>query len=311
MSNGITTGQSWTIAAAMLPFPPGDAHGNVAQEAAPEVWRREFATVAGCGFDAVDLTDTWVRPGDLSPARLSDLARAAADAGLGIPAISAVRRSVIDPEIGAENLAYSHRTIDAAAAISAPVVSIGLHRRLSSAQRAALFFWTVEGPSDKTDDDTWKLAVGRLRDLGRHATNVGVQLSLEMYEGTLLGTADQAVRLVEQVGSDNVGLNPDTGNLARVPGPIEHPLVTLEKTLPHANYWHVKNYLRLEDPAHGTYLAAPTSMELGLIDYRSALSIAADVGYSGALCVEHYGGDALSVMSTNRRYIESLLGTSL
>jgi sugar phosphate isomerase/epimerase len=68
--------------------------------------------VALAGFDHVDLTDSWLRPGDLLPDRLENLVRALKDNGLGVTAISSVRKSVInpDPEVSANHLAYTFRT---------------------------------------------------------------------------------------------------------------------------------------------------------------------------------------------------------
>ncbi|WNY35397.1 hypothetical protein Q9Q99_13040 [Curtobacterium flaccumfaciens] len=48
-----------------------------------------------------------------------------------------------------------------------------------------------------------------MRELGEHAASVGLPMALELYEDTYLGTADGAVRLVEEIGLDNVGLNAD------------------------------------------------------------------------------------------------------
>ncbi|MBD7918984.1 sugar phosphate isomerase/epimerase [Cellulomonas sp. Sa3CUA2] len=297
------TSEQWPIAAAMLPFP-------ASQDAPADTWVDHLAEVAYEGFTEVDLTDSWVQPGDLSPARVEELREALATVGLDPIALSAIRRSVIDPATGDENLAYSHRTIDAAAALGTKIVSVGLHRPLLPAQREAFWFWTEEGPADSTDAETWALAVTRLRELGRHAAEVGVQLSLEMYEDTLLGTAQSAVRLVQDIGDPNVGLNPDLGNLIRLHRPIEDFQAAVEACLPVSNYWHVKNYFRDEDRAAGTYTALPAPMEMGSVSYRKAIRTAVDVGFTGPFCVEHYGGDGLSVSARNARYIRRMLAVA-
>jgi sugar phosphate isomerase/epimerase len=298
---------AWPIAAAMLPFLATTASGTSVQDAPDEVWHAALAEVADAGFTEVDLTDTWVRPGDLSQPDLDRLARVIDGTGVHAEAISAIRRSVIDPETGDDNLAYSHRTIDAAAALGCSVVSVGLHRPLLPEQRTALWFWTVDGPHDSDDADTWALAVSRLRELGDHARSVGLQLSLEMYEDTLLGTADSAVRLVQDIDSDVVGLNPDLGNMYRLHRPVEPFLEALAKCLPYTNYWHVKNYYRLEDAATGTVMSAPAPMDSGSMNYRRAVKLALNAGFTGAFCVEQYGGDGLSVMARNRDYLRGLL----
>lgn len=299
---------TWPIAVAPLQLPPVARDGSAAQDADPESWLGSFRQIARVGFTDIDLIDTWVRAADLSAQRLEAFATAARTAGLRTAAISLIRRSVLHACDGEENLAYSHRAIDAAAAIGASVVSVGLHQELTPLQREQLWFWTVPGHTDLPGDpENWALAVTRLRELGRHADEVGVLLSLEMYEDTYLGTAASAVRLVEDIDMPGVGLNPDTGNLLRLHRPVEDWRELLERTLPYANYWHVKNYQRDEDRAAGRYTAMPATLENGVISYRDAVEIALSAGFQGVLCCEQYGGDGLSVSGTNRRYLQTIL----
>jgi len=298
------TAEDWPIAAAMLSL--GDAHPAGSPGDAAERWLDDLREVADAGFADVDLTDSWVRCGDLDGAGIALLRESLASAGLTAVSLSAIRRSVIDEQHGEAHLAYAHRTIDAAAELGVSVVSFGLHRALTARQREALWFWTVEGHRDPLEDaDAWHLAVARFRELGRHADEVGLLLSLELYEHTFLGTAASAVRLVEDIGLDVVGLNPDIGNLVRLHEPVEDWRAIAEATMPYANFWHVKNYARDEDPAAGLYSTVPTSLELGFIDYRSAVKIALRHGFQGVICVEHYGGDGLSVSATNRDYLRN------
>ncbi len=298
------TAENWPITAAMLPFPGTSAQGTHINDADPSAWAEVLTEVKEAGFANADLTDSWVRLGDLSPDRLAEFKQTAQDVGIGTPAISAIRRSVIDGRNWEANLAYSHRTIDAAAELGCEVVSFGLHQAITPEQQKQLWFWTVEGHKDPEGDrETWGNAVTRLRELGRHAAEVGLLLSLEMYEDTYLGTADSSVRLVQDIGLPNVGLNPDLGNLIRLHRPVEDWRVLVAKTLPYANFWHMKNYLRDEDASRDMYVAMPSPMESGLINYREAFKVALAAGFQGILCTEHYGGDGLSVSASNQDYL--------
>jgi len=290
----------WTVAGAMLPWKdPG---------ADPASWLRDLRTLAACGFAAVDITDSWLKPGRLGPTQLADLGSAIREADLTLAAISAIRCSVIDPIDGEANLAYSHATLDAAAELGCEIVSVGFHRPLTSAQKDVLWFWTVPGAEDERDEETYLLAARRIRELAEHGQTVGVRLSLEMYEDTLLGDAASACRLLDMVGHQNVGLNPDIGNLVRQQHPIDPIVATLEKVLPVTNYWHVKNCIRLEMPEKDTVLTYPAPLRTGVIDYRSAFALAAELDFKGPLCIEHYGGDMLGVMTENLAYCQELLG---
>lgn len=301
------TAETWPIAAMLLQFPAVTRDGVIVQDADPDHWRTTLEEVRDAGFRDVDVTDGWLRVGDLSETRLDELKRVADEVGIGIPGISLVRRSVIDAENGADNLAFTHRTLEAAAALGVTTVSVGLHQALTEGQKQQLWFWTAPGHVDPDDPEVWRLAVQRLQELGDHAAGLGILLSLEMYEDTYLGSADSAVRLVTDIDRPNVGLNPDLGNLIRLHRPIEDWREALEKTLPYANYWHVKNYSRDEDRAKDAYFAVPAPLEFGLISYREAVKIAISCGYQGAFCCEHYGGDGLSVSATNERFLRERL----
>lgn len=293
----------WPIAAAMINFA-----GTGAQDAPAEAWADTVQQVADAGFTHIDPTDSWVRVADLSPERRREFVDVIAAAGLRMESLSTARRSVIDPASGADNLAYSHRVIDTAAELGIGLVSFGLMRELTPAQQQALWFWTVDGPADPEDDPAVRdAAVSAFRELGDHAASVGVQVSLEMYEDTYLGTADSAVRLVESIDRTAVGLNPDLGNLVRLHRPVEHWRSMVDKVVPFANYWHVKNYYRIDDATTGTILTSPAPMEFGVIDYRYAVRAAIAAGFRGAFCTEHYGGDGLSVSATNREYLRRIL----
>ena len=300
------TAETWPIAASLLPFDSMPSHGAERDDGVEAQWSHVFETVRDAGFDAIDLTDTWVAFGDLSPAQRTAMRERIQREALMAASLSVIRRSVIDGRTGLENLAYSHRCLDLAAEWGVGVVSVGLHRPLTPQQRAQLWFWTAPGHRDPTDDPAqWDLAVRRFRELGRHAQEVGVLLSLEMYEHTYLGSGSSAVRLVEEIGMDVVGLNPDFGNLIRLHEPIEDWREVARQTLPYANYWHVKNYTRDEDAATGVIATSPTYLESGLIDYRSAVRWAIDGGFQGVICTEHYGGDGLSMSAANRDYLRS------
>lgn len=300
----VYTADNWPITAALLQFPATDDRGVHVNDADPSVWADVLSEVKEAGFACADLTDSWVRPGDLSQGRLAEFKQTADAVGVGVPVISAIRRSVIEEGRWEENIAYSHRTIDAAAELGCEVVSFGLHQAITAEQQKQLWFWTVEGYKDpQGNKQAWNNAVARLRELGRHAQEVGILLSLEMYEDTYLGTADSSVKLVQDIGLDNVGLNPDLGNLIRLHRPIEDWREMVAKTLPYSNYWHMKNYIRDEDEARGMYVTMPAPMESGLINYREAFKLALSVGFQGILCTEHYGGDGLSVTASNQAYL--------
>ena len=270
-------------------------------------WARELAEMRQAGFEAIDLVDSWLSPAQMTAVQLLELREILESLGLELAGVSVIRRSVIDPRDGQENLDFTLRSLDAAAALGAPIVSIGLHRPLLPAQKASQF-WMVPGPRDERDDANWALAIERIGAVASRAAELGMEVTLELHENTLVGSVEGAVRIVEGVGASNLGINPDIGNLIRVPQPLAFGwLDILQGALPYMNYWHAKNYIRLEHPATGIALSYPTELETGVVDYREAVRIAVAHGYTGPICIEHYEGDALGAIARGRRYLESVL----
>lgn len=298
---------NWPIAAAMIQYPNVLEDGSSVQEQSEDQWRETLVDVVEAGFTELDPTDSWLRLADLPQCRRAGFMDVVRSLALTVPAISTSRRSVIDPEYGDVYLSYGHRVIETAAEIGAQSVSFGLFGPLTAAQKQALWFWTEKGVGNPDDPDVWHKAVSRIRELGRHAKEAGIELSLEMYENTYLGTADSAVRFVTDVGLENVGLNADLGNLIRLHEPVEHWQEMMAKVAPFAKYWHVKNYTRSEDPASGLIMTHPAPLESGVIDYRRAIRMALSHGFSSAFLCEHYGGDGLSVSASNRNYLRRIL----
>ena len=303
----VWTRENWPIAAAMIQYQNLLPDGSSVQDQSAERWAVTLADVSDAGFTELDPTDSWIRIADLSPSRLDEFMGVVRDAGLTIPAISTARRSVIDPQHGDEYLEYCHRVIDTAAKIGAKAVSVGFFQALEPAQKKALWFWTAQGHVNPDDPQTWNKAVERTRELGLHAAELGIELALEMYEDTYLGTADSSVRFVTDVDLPNVKLNLDLGNLVRLHRPVEHWLPMMQKLAPFAGYWHAKNYYRTEDETTGLVVTAPAPLEFGVISYRVAIQMAIAEGFHSAFLLEHYGGDGLSVSATNREYLRRIL----
>jgi len=304
----LRTADTWPIAANMLSFGSTAADGTPNVDAPAESWRGQLQQVADLGFTDVDPTDAWLSIGEMTDARFAELLVVLKEVGLTVPSVSTTRRSVVDAARGEDYLRFGHTIIDRAPALGAEVVNFGFMQALTPAQEKALWFWLAEGHHDDLADAANRdLAVRRIRELADHAAEVGIQVSLEMYEDTYIGTPDLAVRFLEDVDRDNVGLNPDLGNLVRLHREIEDIPTMFEKVLPHTNFWHIKNYTRDVDLATGAYATHPTPLVQGVVNYRVMIRRALELGFEGVFVCEHYGSDSLGVAALNREYIRGVL----
>lgn len=307
------TADTWPIGVGLPQLAGTTPDGRDVTTVGAAAWRPAFHEVAAAGFTEIDLFTSHIRISDLDAGGRAALLRTLDEYGLRISAVPLARRSIIDadPERAATNLQFALDVVRAAGELGVGLVCLGLHQPLTQAQQEAHWFWLAQGEEDPDDPAVWAAAVEGFQKIGEEAARAGVEISLEMYEGTYLGTSESSVRLKTDIGLANVGLCPDIGNIVRLHRPVEDWRTMLEVMLPHTNYWQLKNYLRDYDPATGAYFSAPAPLESGFINYRDAIAMALEAGFDGPMCVEHYGGDGLSVSATNRDYIRRILHAKL
>ncbi len=276
--------------------------------AGPMSWRSELKQLRRCGFSRVDLLDSWLPFAQLTASEIDDLGSILAELGLTAPCLGTSRRSVIDPELGEENLEYTVKILEVAHRLRLRKVGVGFHPALIDVQRESAQFWEHAGPADDRTDENWDIAARRLAVVCDAAANLDIDVNIELYEDSLLCTSDDATRLMAAVDRTNFGVNPDLGNLVRSVTPLrESWLDTFRGCLPHMTYWHLKNYTRSTLAAGGPFAVAPTALGDGAIDYRLAVKEALKAGYTGPMVVEHYGGDALWMQERSAEYLRRLV----
>ncbi|MGP5709167.1 sugar phosphate isomerase/epimerase family protein [Brachybacterium alimentarium] len=303
------TAENWPIGANMLSFGNTTPDGTPTLEASSSVWASQLRQVKALGVDQIDPTDAWLPLAKLSDERVEEFRSVLDGEGMTLSSISMTRNSVVDVTNGEQNVADALRFIELAPSFGVQVVNTGFMQATTEAQNKAIWFWLADGHVD--DPALRDLAIERIRTLGDAARDQGIEVSLEMYEDTYVGTADEAVSFVKDVGHESVGLNPDIGNLVRLHREVEPWEDMFEKVLPHSNFWHIKNYTRDFDPATGAYSSAPMPLKYGYINYRKVILRALELGYSGPFCCEHYGSDSLGVIAENVQYIRQVLASAL
>ena len=273
----------------------------------PDGWRHDLGRLVRAGFTAVDLVDGWLPFLALTPHELDDL-RGVLDAlGLACTGLSVSRISLVEPGLEAQNLERTLAALEVAVRLGVPVLEIGFHPRLD-ARTDGIWFWEVPARADERTEAVWSTAAAAVAQVCDAAARVGLAVSVELYEDSLVCTGADVVELIARVDRTNLGVNPDLGNTYRSATPQREPwLDTLRGAAPHMNYWHVKNYARSSARREGPFAVHPTALGDGDVDYRLALRTVLAAGYRGPVVVEHYGGDAMWMQEQGRAYLERLL----
>jgi sugar phosphate isomerase/epimerase len=127
-----------------------------------------------------------------------------------------------------------------------------------------------------------KSACSMLRSVGRYAADRGVRIAVETWGG-ITQDADEAIRTLDAVGLDNVGITFDTGNFllanpkmdaASLPG-------ELRRLAKHIFYVQLKDVVR-----KGGSQPITTILGQGEVDFRSVFAILHDAGFYGPLAFD-------------------------
>ena len=249
-----------------------------------------LASLHWAGFSSIELSDIWVNSTSMGDAEIERFARVISENGLTVVGLSTL------------GLSGAAQALSVAVRLGAQTLCVGLHRM--GANRAPnVSFWAL--PRTLADDEVEMSATSvALRELCARAADAGLRVVVEMNENSIVDRASRVLTLLDMTDAENLGVNPDLGNLTRVSVPMIEPWYeTLLAVAPRTTYWHVKNNLRLEHPS-GIVATHPSQLEDGVIDYRFALSCLLNAGFTGPVVIESYWGDRLRFLQRGRAYLQ-------
>ena len=274
----------------------------------PREQRRGYLPlVKAMGFEAVEV------PVDESATESAarDLERELGDHGLEIGAVRA-GGALNHPLTGNRQLEKLQRAIRYASWTGASVVNSALvspptHPDGPGSGRQGE--QVSQGASRTASEQDFLLTAERLRSAGHMAADFNVKISIEVHQGSIADNSSATLHLLDLVGLDNVGANPDLGNIL---WHYEYPEETSEAAIlalaPRAVYWHCKNLHRQHIPDLHRSFFARVPLPDGDIDYRFAISAMVDAGYDGYLAIEGaQHGDALSQDRRGLEYARQVL----
>ncbi|MEM9588034.1 MAG: sugar phosphate isomerase/epimerase family protein [Planctomycetota bacterium] len=254
---------------------------------------RVFRWAVDHGFDGLEWSPRWCDVHDLGNRQIEALGREVSAANTRVVAINLNRFLLIGHSRASEYQSRTSRAIDFASRMNCPVVVISLSVPAPPGQSRPI---ATGNQFSQTD---WRQTRDLLRMFADQAAEQHVALSLELHDDGMLDTAERTLKMIDSVGRDNVGSNPDLGNLIR-----QHADADWESALrllaPSMNHWHVKNYRDRQ----------PMPLHSGSIDYLRACRMVMDQGYKGWISMETYfGDDLLSLQLSGLAYLSDTLAS--
>jgi sugar phosphate isomerase/epimerase len=264
---------------------------------------RYLAMVRAMGFEGVEVGVD--EQADQACAR--DLARELGDAGLSVVCVRGG---------GALSEASARRKLESAIQyaqwtgariVNTAMVSPATDPHGPGAQRQGEP--VSQGASRTASDQDFLSAAEQLRHYGQMAADGGVRISIEVHQGSIADNSWATLRLLDLVGLDSVGANPDLGNIYwQYEFPEETSEAAIVALAPRSVYWHCKNLRRVHIPELHRATFQRVALPDGDLDYRFAISAMVDAGYDGYLAVEGVNvGDQLSADRRSLEYVQGLV----
>ncbi len=224
------------------------------------------------------------------------------DVGLPVGAFNALRKSLFMPELAERDEKRMYFCLDVATALGAEIFDISVNVPLPTQHDAYSMTTRRIFRGEVAPHSFYEDAAARLKPFVQELGHRSMQLSLELHDDGLQDTADGCLKLLNLIGEPNVGLNPDTGNWARVP--YEHHDTwrdQMRKMAAQTNYWEVKNYQSIYLADERRFASWGTKLDDGMIDFRESAVMLWDAGFRGWVCNEGGSGD---YVHSNLRFLE-------
>ncbi len=232
--------------------------------------------VAGAGYEGIELWGPHVQRFLDEGGTLAGLKSLLDEAGLAVPMISPYMDLAEDQEA---SLALAERVVGWAAALGAPLVRV----------------FVRGGPSAQADHATWEKVVAGLKALCRIGASQGIAFALETHQNHLHDTSASTLRLIRQVGADNLGVNLDIHNLFDMG---EDPVLAARKLMPYTRIMHLKNGRIVDGKLkYGVPLAE------GNMDYGPFMAEVLRLNYGGYASIEWFGGDPAAAARSELAYM--------
>ena len=275
----------------------------------PEVRGGWLSKVRDIGFDGLELGLEDLA--DKSDAEVDQLGKELRDAGLPCVGIRG-GGGLHNPRIGKHNRARLERGVDLAARIGADIFNTLINAPLAPDLPGAGGGYgelVSQNCSREASESDYRINAEGIAAAADRAAGLGVSISIELHQNTICDNSWSMIHLLELIDRPNVGANPDLGNVYwTYETPEESCEAAILALAPHANYWHMKNLVRVALPGmqRAVYLRRP--IPDGEINYRFAVAAMLDAGYDGWFGVEGMiAGDQLTDDARGYERIKSLI----
>ncbi len=271
--------------------------------------RKYFAKVKALGFEGIELGLDALGAAEDSDEAAADLLHDLEEEGLPCVALRG-GGSLVDPRFGSENEMQLPAAVEMATKLKVGIVNLALASPpLDPDAPGATYGETVsQGSSRLAKLEDYDRTARIIASTADRASAVGVQLSIELHQRSIVDNSWTLLRLIDMIDRPNVGVNADAANTYWAYEDAEESFEDAITALaPRSNYWHCKNLTRVHIPELHRAIYTRVPIPYGDLDYRFAVSAMIDAGYDGMVGIEGLRvGDQLSGDTESLNRLKSL-----
>lgn len=245
----------------------------------PLTWCAE--RIAEYGYDGIDVIFPKIReiPAEDYPAFAEEFPALLQDLGLEFG------------YIGAHSTFVSPRSFDREAGIATFKKAVDVASDLGASSVCTLLGDGYYDPPLNillSRKDAWQQAVDAVSEVAAHAGERGVNVSIELLQGSIVNRVPLLKRLIKEVGRDNVRATVDTGTFYTTVKPFMSVPEAIKELGDLIDIVHVKDEIGFPSIAQTNH----TWMGGGLVDFGEVYEALQDIGFTGYCSVEWEGWQA-------------------
>ncbi|MGI5215395.1 sugar phosphate isomerase/epimerase family protein [Plantactinospora sp. CA-290183] len=133
--------------------------------------------------------------------------------------------------------------------------------------------------------DAWRQCREAITEVAAHAAGLGLNVSIELLQGTILNRVELIERMFDEVGASNLRMTMDTGAFYVAVKPFMNVKQAIKRLGPYIDIVQIKDEVGLPTIVHSNHIWFGG----GLVDFRETYEALAEINFDGYVSVEWEG----------------------
>ena len=133
--------------------------------------------------------------------------------------------------------------------------------------------------------DAWRQCKEAITEVAAHAAKLGLNVSIELLQGTILNRVELIERMFDEVGADNLRMTMDTGAFYVAVKPFMNVKKAIKRLAPYIDIVQIKDEVGLPTIVNTNHIWFGG----GLVDFRETFEALSEIDFQGYVSVEWEG----------------------